>query len=147
MDDSAIDAAERKSRTRTTFFYLQAAAFLLVTILDLPATASLPFVILWLAWAMLLLAQITGVAAHFSRGAAWRIAEDEVTRANRRMSLSIGYFAAMTSAMLLTFLVRLMPEIDARHVTMSVLTAGISAALISFAALERIALYQAKTDD
>jgi hypothetical protein len=99
-----------------------------------------------MVWALVLLAQISGIAARFAPGPAWRLAEDEGTRANRATSLAIGYLAAMASALILTLTVRLLPEIDARHVAMSVLTAGISAASISFAVLERIALHQAAQD-
>jgi hypothetical protein len=45
MPDSTVLAAERLSRRRSVAFYVQAAAFLIVTILDLPTRASLPLLI------------------------------------------------------------------------------------------------------
>ena len=53
---------------------------------------------------------------------------------------SIGFFAALASALILSLLVR-MVAIDVQTALLSIVTAGISAALIAFAALERTSMH------
>ncbi|WP_019834513.1 hypothetical protein [Sphingomonas sp. PR090111-T3T-6A] len=133
------DTAERLSRARTLLFYLSAALFLVVPWFDSPADGSMSFAIVWVAWAILLLAGIAGMGGWFMPRGARRLMEDEGTRANRARSMAIGYFAAIAAALTLSVLVRLV-AIDMQTVIRAIVTAGIAAALISFAALERTSM-------
>ncbi|WBO22365.1 hypothetical protein [Sphingomonas abietis] len=139
---SEADTAERMSRTRTTLFYLSAALFILISVMDFPVRRSLAFTGIWVIWAMLLLANIAGIGGWLHAKSTRRLMEDEGTRANRSKSLAIGYFATMASALILTVVVRLV-EVDVQTAILAVATAGISAALISFAALERLSMRDA----
>lgn len=139
---SDADRAERLSRARTTLFYLSAALFILISLLDFPARTSFSFTGIWVVWALLLLCNLAGVGGWLLSRGPRRLMEDEGTRAHRAKSLSVGYFAAMAAALILTVIVRLV-DVDVETALLAIVTAGISAALIAFAALERMAMRDA----
>ena len=104
------------------------------------ARRSWSFTAIWVLWATLLLLNLAGVGGWLVPRGTRRLMEDEGTRANRARSLSIGFFAALASALILSLLVR-MVAIDVQTALLSIVTAGISAALIAFAALERTSMH------
>ncbi len=139
MAQSDVVRADQMSRKRSTLFFISAALFIGIAMLDFPASATTEFTILWVVWALLLLVNLAGVGGWLCPPVARALANDEGTRANRAKALSLGFFVAIGAALLLSILIRYLP-IGAREVTLSVVTAGISSALICFAALERASL-------
>ncbi len=139
MAQSDVTAADAISAKRATLFFFSAAMFIGIAMLDFPARTGIAFSIIWVAWAALLLLNLAGIGGWLCPPVARRLANDEGTRANRAQSLSLGFFVAIGVALLLSVLVRIV-AIDAREVILSIVTSGISSALICFAALERRSL-------
>jgi hypothetical protein len=139
MTQSDVARAEGMSSMRATLFFVSAVLFIGIAMLDFPAAATIGFTIVWVFWSLLLLVNLAGVGGWLCPPAARAMANDEGTRANRAKALSLGFFVAIGVALLLSILIRFLP-IDAREVTLSVVTAGISSALVCFAALERASL-------
>lgn len=65
-----------------------------------------------------------------------RLLEDEGGRENRRISCTVGFWAAVTMALLLGFISHFNPSIGADEVGQIVATAAVVAAMITFAVLE-----------
>jgi uncharacterized membrane protein len=127
------------SRRRSTLFFVSAGLFIVISFLDFPARATIDFAVMWVLWAALLLVNLAGIGGWFCPPIARAMANDEGTRANRARALSLGFFVAVGVALLLSILIRFL-DIDAREVAIAIVTAGISSALICFAALERASL-------
>lgn len=95
----------------------------------------------WLALScVLLFVLVTGGPAALIHGREVRdLMEDEGTRANRRQALANAFVASMLGAIVIYF-ASLFKAVSGREAVHVVLTIGIAAALLSFAALERRAL-------
>ncbi|MDH7641056.1 hypothetical protein [Sphingomonas oryzagri] len=142
MSQSDVARAEWMSRRRANLFFASAFLFIAISWADFPMRGSIDFTIIWVAWAALLLLNLTGVGGWLCPPIARAMAEDESTRAHRARALSIGFFVGMGVALVMSILVRFV-DVNAREVAMIVVTAGISSALISFAAQERLAMRDA----
>ena len=130
------------SKARASLFLLSAALFNMMSMIDFTARGSLAHVVVWMVWAALLLANLAGVGAWLCPPVARALTEDESTRAHRAKALSIGFFVTNGVAVAMALLVRFV-ALEAREVAMIVATAGVSCALISFAAQERLAMRDA----
>jgi MFS family permease len=142
MSQSDVARAERMSRARASLLLLSAALFIIMSMLEFPARGSLAHVAVWAIWAALLLVNLTGIGGWLCPPVARALTEDESTRAHRARALSIGFFVTNGVAVAMTLLVRFV-ALEAREVAMIIVTAGISCALISFAAQERLAMRDA----
>lgn len=142
MSQSDVVRAERMSKARATLFLLSATLFILISALEFPARSSIAYTITWVIWAALLLANLAGIGGWFCPPVARALTEDETTRAHRARALSIGFFVSNGVALFLAILVRFV-ALGAREVAMIVVTAGLSCALIAFAAQERLAMRDA----
>ena len=89
-----------------------------------------------------MLVNLAGIGGWLCPPVARALTEDESTRAHRARALAIGFFVTNGVALVMALLVRFLP-LEPREVAMIVVTAGISAALISFAAQERLAMRDA----
>lgn len=94
---------------------------------------------LWLALAVALLLIVAGPGGWFQRRAVRKLLNDEVSQAHRRSARAAGFVAAMLGAVVVFAVALLKPVsgIQAAHVILSI---GIGAAALRFAALERRAL-------
>lgn len=140
MSQSDVARAEWMSRRRANLFFASAFLFIVISMADFPMRGSIDFTIIWVVWAVLLLANLTGFGGWLCPPIARAMAEDESTRAHRARALAIGFFVTNGVALVMTMLVRFV-ALEPREVAMIVVTAGISSALISFAAQERLAMH------
>jgi succinate dehydrogenase hydrophobic anchor subunit len=142
MSQSDVARAEWMSRKRANLFFFSAALFIFMSMVEFPAHSSVAFAVTWVVWAALLLVNLAGIGGWLCPPGARALSEDETTKAHRAKALSIGFFVAIGVALFLSIFVRFVP-LDAREVAMTTVTAGISCALISFAAQERLAMRDA----
>ena len=142
MSQGDVARAEWMSRRRANLFFFSAALFIVMSMVDFPMQDSIDFALIWVVWAALLLLNLTGIGGWFCPPIARAMSEDETTKAHRARALSIAFFVAIGVALFLSIFVRFVP-LGARQVAMIIVTAGISCALISFAAQERLAMRDA----
>ena len=93
----------------------------------------------WLAMSIVLLAAVWSGGAWFRSRAVRGLMNDEVTQAHRAQSFQAGFLASMLGCIFLYILTMFTP-VEGRDAIHIVMTIGISAALLSFAVLERRAL-------
>jgi cytochrome bd-type quinol oxidase subunit 2 len=140
-DQTIADKAERLSRRRARI--LPALAILLIVqqgsfFSDNPAGRAVDHVKIsaWLVLsAVILLALWTGGAWLQSKEVR-ELLNDEGTRANRAQAFRAAFLASMLGCIFLYFLT-MFAEVTGREAIHIVLTIGLSAALLSFAILER----------
>ncbi|MBA2932737.1 hypothetical protein HZF05_01385 [Sphingomonas sp. CGMCC 1.13654] len=142
MSQLDVTRAEWMSRRRANLFFVSAFMFIVISMLEFPARETIDYAIIWVVWAALLLVNLAGIGGWFCPPVARALTEDETTRAHRAKALSIGFFVSNGVGLFLAILVRFV-ALEAREVAMIVVTAGISSALISFAAQERLAMRDA----
>jgi hypothetical protein len=136
---------ERLQRRRTRLVFIQAIFFLIWQVTyfsieqpdyDVARTVSHVRVGAYIVWAVLLLAFIgTGGGLAWSREVK-AILNDETTIEHRRRALSLGFWAAMGSA-IGCYVVALFEPVGSQEVIHIVLSAGIATALLNFGFLER----------
>jgi multisubunit Na+/H+ antiporter MnhB subunit len=134
---TAVEVAERKARLRALGFLFLAALTCAVVIVvrNNPGndfTQGLWFGLL-LGCAINLLPFKRWLRPN---SAVLRLLDDEGTRENRRLSCTIGFWAAVIAALVLSLAARLNPQIGGEEVGQLVTTAGIVSAMIAFAVLE-----------
>ncbi|MEO6042047.1 MAG: hypothetical protein ABIP41_09110, partial [Croceibacterium sp.] len=93
----------------------------------------------WLVLAAVILGTLVTGGLWFKPKAVRALMEDDVTRENRHRALSLGFVLAMMTAMGLFVLDRFEPVAAAVAIHL-ILSAGLGAAMIRFAVLERRAL-------
>jgi hypothetical protein len=93
----------------------------------------------WLVWAAMLLIVFAFGGGWLRGGSVRALMEDELTRQNRLRAASAGFWAAMIAAIGLYGL-SLIEPLTGREAIHILLTAGVAAALLRFAQLERRAL-------
>jgi multisubunit Na+/H+ antiporter MnhB subunit len=138
-----VERAERISRSRAKLFALQGLMFIVWQALffvgetDNPMrTATVFKVSAWLVWAVVLLLLLaTGGALLRGRGVR-HLLNDELTRMNRARSFVMGFWASALAAIAL-YIVTMFEPVSGREAIHIILSAGIGAALLTFAARER----------
>ena len=134
---TAVDVAERKARVRAVGFLFLAALTCAVMIAVRAGSGTDFMQGLWLGL-------LVGCALNLLPIKRWlrpnsavlRLLDDEGTRENRRLSCTIGFWAAVGAALLLGFASHFNPRIGADEVGQLVATAGIVFAMIAFAIIE-----------
>jgi hypothetical protein len=134
---TAIEVAEKKSRWRAVSFLLLAVLTLAVMVVDTSGRGTDFTQGLWfglmlgsalnlLPWKRLLR----------PNDEVFRLMDDEGTRENRRLSSTIGFWAAVIAALGLGLFSRYSDLVDAWLVGQLVATAAMVAAMVSFGLLE-----------
>ncbi|MBW8785865.1 MAG: hypothetical protein JF593_14745 [Novosphingobium sp.] len=142
---SDADLADRLSRRRARMIVPLAVIFITqqATFFSDSAnhhrTVSYVHAASWLVLAAVILAALVTGGFWLKPRAVRALMEDEITRANRARALSLGFVLAMVTAMLL-FVLDLFEPLPARTAIHLILSVGMGAALLRFAALERRAL-------
>jgi hypothetical protein len=139
----SAELIERLQRRRTRLLFFQAIVFVLwqttffrmgalegTRLVDHVAIGS------YVVWTALLLAYIGTGGGPFLPREVRAILNDETTIAHRRRGMAMGFWAAMGTA-IGCYVVTLFDVVTPRQVIHTVLTAGVGAALLTFAVLER----------
>jgi uncharacterized membrane protein YdjX (TVP38/TMEM64 family) len=134
---TAVELAERKARLRAFGFLFLAALTCAVMVLVRTGRGSDFTQGLWLGL-------LVGCALNLLPIKRWlrpnstvvRLLDDEGTRANRRLSCTVGFWAAVLVGLLFQLAGHFNPAISAEEVGQLVATAGIVCAMVAFAILE-----------
>jgi hypothetical protein len=134
---TAVDVAERRARTRALGLLFLAALTCAVMIYDRTGRGTDFTQGLWLGL-------LFGCALNLLPIKRWlmpnstvhRLLEDEGAQANRQLSCTIGFWAAISVALIFQLTSHFHPAISAEEVGQLVSTAGIVSAMITFAILE-----------
>jgi hypothetical protein len=144
MDAADVEKAEKLGRRRARVMMVQAIFFLSWQGLFISGGVEDPGRLVnqvkisaWMVWAVALLV-LLATGGGLIRGRKVRaLLEDELTRSHRTRAYVYGFWAAMGSAIGL-YAVSLFEPVSARETIHIVLSAGIGAALIVFATLDRL---------
>lgn len=132
-----VELAERKGQARAMVFLVFAAAILLVLGLSFRRAESDFLRGMWVGITAAAAVNLLPLARWLKpNSAVARLLEDETTRDHRRTATTIGFWAAMACALVLSFVTPGGSTISAFDVTRLVATFGVSTALICFATLE-----------
>ena len=138
---SPVEIADKVSRKRALAVAIAAGVFLMIQIVTRPVfnsepdTAHLSRLIMWaLNAAALLLLLYTGGGLMQKREIR-ALVNDEITRANSRSAVSVGYWIAMSIAMGLYALAGYR-DLTAREAIYLIVTPSVGIALIAFSWLE-----------
>ena len=138
---SPVEVADKVSRKRAVAVAMAAGVFLLIQVVTRPVfnsepdTAHLSRLIMWaLNAAALLLLLYTGGGLMQKREIR-ALVNDEITRANSRSAVNVGYWIAMTIAMGLYALAGYR-DLTAREVIYLIVTPSVGIALLAFSWLE-----------
>lgn len=138
---SPVEVADKVSRKRAVAVAIAAGVFLLIQVVTRPVfnsepdTAHLSRLIMWaLNAAALLLLLYTGGGLMQKREIR-ALVNDEITRANSRSAVNVGYWIAMTIAMGLYALAGYR-DLTAREVIYLIVTPSVGIALLAFSWLE-----------
>jgi hypothetical protein len=134
---TTVDIAERKARYRAFGFLFLAALTCAVMVLVRSGHGTDFTQGLWLGL-------LLGCALNLLPIKRWlrpnsdvvRLLDDEGTRANRQLSCTIGFWAAVMAALAFQLAAHFNPAIGAEEVGQYVATAGIVSAMLAFATLE-----------
>ena len=141
---SPVELAEKLARRRVRVFTVLGLYFLAGQAVFFPhsfsaSPANQLKIAAWLVWAVVLLF-VLATGGGWLRGRKVRhLMEDEGTLAIRGKAYSIGFWASAGACVLVYGLTMIEP-VTGREAVHLILTAGIAAALLSFAKLERRAL-------
>ncbi|MGI4733119.1 MAG: hypothetical protein ACRYGI_19665 [Janthinobacterium lividum] len=134
---SELDRAEWLSSRRTFLFYVLAAALILSAVLGVPGHVSVSRSAFWVLACVVVALHLTPVGTALNRSrVVTSLLNDESVRQHRLMSFTAGFWAAIASALAISVVTTFVPfaPMTAAQIIAS---AGLSAALISFATLER----------
>lgn len=134
---TAVDIAERKARFRAFGFLFLAVLTCAVMVLVRSGRGTDFTQGLWLGL-------LLGCALNLLPIKRWlrpnsdvaRLLDDEGTRANRQLSCTLGFWAAIVTALAFQFMSHFNPAIGAEEVGQYVATAGIVSAMVAFSILE-----------
>ena len=132
---SDVELAECKSRTRATLFYLMAVTLVVSAWLGIGKPADGHRVAVWLVMVLLIALNLTPISTMFRRARWARLLDDDTAREHRRTAFEAGFWSTIAAAIVLAVVVPRAP-ITGLDVARVVITAGLAAALISFATLE-----------
>ena len=130
-----VERAELKSRQRATIFYLLAVMLLLSLVAGGAVETTAARLAPWYVTIGLTALNLTALPFRLRRDGLGPLMNDDITRLHRRMSFEAGFWASLAAAALTTGVAALQPlnGVVAGRVT---ITAGLVAALVSFATLE-----------
>ena len=142
-ETSDVEKAERIGRRRARMFAAQAILFLswqalfLTTPIEEPMrTVDAVRLSAWLAWVLALLLMLATGGGLLRHRRLRGLLNDELARQNRRAGYETGFWAAVGACVGL-YVVAMFEAVDGREAVHIVLSAGIAAALLTFAARER----------
>ena len=129
--------AEWISGRRALLFYLLAVALILSAALGVPAHVSGSRLAFWVLACAVVAIHLTPAGTALNRSRAVKsLLNDESVRQHRLMSFAAGFWATILSSVMVAVITTFVPL--ASMATAQIITsAGLSAALISFATLER----------
>ena len=134
---SVIDVAERKGRYRAASFYFFSAMSLMTLWWSMARPGSDFLRGLWMGLTFAAAANLLPLARWLKpRSEIARLLNDEGVREHRRMSCTAGFWMAVVSSLAVAMAVELKAPFGPFDAVRVVATAAISAALVSFAALE-----------
>lgn len=137
-----VERAERVSRSRARMFAVQGIIFIVWQAMFFAGRVDNPMrnvdtfkISAWLVWVVaLLLVLATGGALLRGRGIR-RLINDELTKLNRARSFAVGFWAAALAGIGL-YIVTMFECVTGREAIHFILSAGIGAALLTFAMRE-----------
>lgn len=132
---SDVDRAEIRTRQRGVILYLLAACLLLSLVAGGPGVSAPTRLLPWYAMIVVTALNLTALPFRFRRDGLGPLMNDETTRAHRQMSFEAGFWASLVAAALTTGVASLAP-LDGVAAGRVIITAGLVAALVSFATLE-----------
>jgi hypothetical protein len=142
---SDVELADRLARRRARVLRVSALLFVIwqvnffVVPGNLDRTVDHLRISAWLVWAVALLLLLASGGGLLRRRSLRPLMEDEVTKAHRRSAFSVGFWAAVGTAILVYFLTMFEP-VSGREACHLIITAAVAGALLTFATLERRAL-------
>ena len=133
---SEADRAEWISSRRALLFYLLAAALMLSAFLGVPGHVSASRSAFWVLACGIVAIHLTPVGTALNRSRVVKsLLNDESVRQHRLMSFTAGFWAAIVSALAISVITTFLP-LASMTAAQIIASAGLSAALISFATLE-----------
>lgn len=137
MSMTRIERAERISAARAILFYLMAATLLVAAVLnfDRSGTAFLAPIVAWVVLALLVSFNLTPWATRLRHDSLRALLDDESTRAHRRTSFEVGFWATIACATA-TMIVTSFVPLAAPDIARLILSVALAVALASFATLE-----------
>jgi hypothetical protein len=134
---STIELADRMGRTRAAVFLFFASVILLDLWFSFGPRGTDFFQGLWLGMTMAAALNLLPIKRWLRPGSlVARLLDDEVVREHRRMACTAGFWAAIVSGAAVSLIEHDAPPFSAFDAARVVVTAGVMAALISFATLE-----------
>ena len=141
MQATAVERADRISRKRAWLIALAAAIFLLVQAVgnplftDDPDTLSIPRLVTWAINAIMLMLLLLTGGGLMQSSQIRSLVNDEVSRSHNRTAVSVGYWIAMATAMVL-YLIPGFQNMTSREAVYIIVTPSIAVALFAFSYLE-----------
>ena len=134
---SETDRAEWVAGRRALLFYVLAATLILSAVLGVPGHVSVSRSTFWVLACGVVALHLTPVGTALNRSRVVKsLLNDESVRQHRLMSFTAGFWAAIASALAMSVITTFVPFAP-MTATQIIASAGLSAALISFATLER----------
>ncbi len=140
---TVAEQAERLSRKRArmlpalaVIFFSQQASYLSMYSTPGPHSAETVKISAWLVLSVILLAALATKGFWFQPREVRDLIDDENTRANRVEAMRFGFIIGMVAAIIL-YIVTLFDTVTGREAIHVILSAGLGAALIRLAMLER----------
>lgn len=140
---SDVERAERISRSRARLFALQGVMFIVWQAFFFAGRVENPMrdvtvvkISAWLVWVVALLLLLATGGALLRGPGVRHLLNDELTRANRARAFVVGFWASALAAVAL-YIVTMFEPVSGREAIHIILSAGIGAALLTFAARER----------
>jgi hypothetical protein len=143
--ESDFEAAERLGRRRVRLLWILAVIFIgwqvnfLLAEGNLSRTVDHVKISAWLVWAVGLLLVLATGGGFFRPARVRALMEDELTRANRRLGFTAGFWGAVTAAVLV-YILSMLTTVSGREASHIIITAAVGTALLAFGWLERRAL-------
>ncbi len=136
-----IDEADRLSRKRARMIPLLAIVFIAgpaAYFMQEPGERTVDHVRIaaWLIWVAVLLALLATGGALIKRKSVRALMDDESTRSNRLRAYTVGFWAAVGSAMLL-YAIAFFEPVSGPEAIHLIVTAAVAGALLTFGRLER----------
>ena len=137
---SEVEEAEDRGQKRALIFYMMAAVLVLGALVNFGSDYHGARLAIWLAMIVAIAINLLPQTPVLRRRGVVRLLNDETTRQHRQVSCTNGFWAALAATLVMTIVAdfgRARP-FDMALVTV---TAALTAALISFATLERRAAH------
>ena len=134
---TAVDIAERKARLRAYGFLFLAALSAVLMVYNIRSGGSDFSHGLWVG-------VLAGSAFNLTPAKRWirpnnaviRLLDDEAAQHYRHLSCTVGFWGAVSAAIILAVVTRFAPDLTAPEVAEVIATAAIASAMLAFAGLE-----------